>query len=124
MRAGLATLEEMERIDGWAMLEGRTAEFTATLSAQFAADGLDLDVVRHASIFWIRRKADPVRRPDRIPSGHAEWFARFFHAALARGVYLPPSPYEVGFLSAAHDPETLATAAHALAEAAREADAR
>jgi glutamate-1-semialdehyde 2,1-aminomutase len=124
MRAGLATLEEMERLDGWAMLEARTAEFTATLSAQFATDGLDLDVVRHASIFWIRRKGDPVRRPDRIPSGNAEWFARFFHAALTRGVYLPPSPYEVCFLSAAHDPDTLAVAARALAEAAREADRR
>jgi glutamate-1-semialdehyde aminotransferase len=39
-------------------------------------------------------------------------------------VYLPPSPYEVCFLSAAHDPDTLAIAARALAEAAREADRR
>jgi glutamate-1-semialdehyde 2,1-aminomutase len=29
-------------------------------------------------------------------------FRRFFHAALARGVYLAPSPYEAGFTSAAH----------------------
>jgi glutamate-1-semialdehyde aminotransferase len=36
-------------------------------------------------------------------------------------VYLPPSPYEVCFLSAAHDDETLAEAATALVAAAREA---
>ncbi len=122
MRAGLATLEEMQGTDGWAVLERRTADFVAEVSARFADARLDLDVVRHASIFWIRRRAaDPVRRPDRIPTGHAEWFARFFHAALARGVYLPPSPYEVGFLSIAHDPATLATAADAIVDAAREA---
>jgi glutamate-1-semialdehyde 2,1-aminomutase len=125
MRAGLATLEEMERTDGWAALDRRTAEFTATLEQRFVADGLDLEVVRDTSIFWIRRRsAAPVRRPDRIPPEHADWFARVFHAALARGVYLPPSPYEVCFLSAAHDPDTLATAARALGDAAREADGR
>ena len=30
-------------------------------------------------------------------------FKRFFHEALARGVYLAPSAYEAGFMSAAHD---------------------
>jgi glutamate-1-semialdehyde 2,1-aminomutase len=125
MRAGLATLEEMARTDGWTVLERRTAEFVAELSAAFAADGLDLEVVRHASIFWIRRRAaDPVRRPDRIPAGHADWFTRFFHATLNRGVYLPPSPYEVCFLSIAHEPDTLAAAGRAIVGAAREADGR
>jgi glutamate-1-semialdehyde 2,1-aminomutase len=125
MRAGLATLEEMERTNGWDILELRAADFTSALATAFAADGLDLEIVRHASIFWIRRRGtDPVRRPDRIPAGHAEWFARFFHAALTRGIYLPPSPYEVCFLSIAHDADTLAEAARALAAAAREADGR
>jgi glutamate-1-semialdehyde 2,1-aminomutase len=31
-------------------------------------------------------------------------FARFFHAMLDRGVYLPPSPHEAWFVSAAHGP--------------------
>ena len=123
MRAGLATLEELARTDGWTTLDRRTGEFTARLEAEFSASGIHIDVVRHASLFWIRRRdAEAVRRPDRIPAGHAEWFARFFHAALARGVYLPPSPYEVCFLSAAHDDETLAEAALALSAAAREAE--
>ena len=30
-------------------------------------------------------------------------FKRFFHEALARGVYLAPSAFEAGFMSAAHD---------------------
>ena len=46
-------------------------------------------------------------------------FAPFFRAALDRGVYLPPNGYEVGFLSLAHTPEILQTAAKAISEAAR-----
>ena len=41
------------------------------------------------------------RSPTRSTSDVA-LFKRFFHAALARGVYLAPSPFEAGFISAAH----------------------
>ncbi len=58
-----------------------------------------------------------------IPAGNSEWFARFFHAAIDRGVYLPPSSYEVGFVSMAHDERTLETAAAALIESAQVVDA-
>ncbi len=34
-------------------------------------------------------------------------FARFFHAMLDAGVYLPPSAYECWFVSAAHDDAAL-----------------
>ena len=34
-------------------------------------------------------------------------FQRFFHAMLAEGVYLAPSAFEAGFVSAAHDDEAI-----------------
>lgn len=47
--------------------------------------------------------------------------ARFFRAMLARGVLLPPSPFESAFLSAAHDDDlidrTIAAARAAFIEA-------
>jgi glutamate-1-semialdehyde 2,1-aminomutase len=123
MRAGLASLSKVESADGWAILDRRTDQFCAALAEGFVGLEHPLDVVREGSIFWIvRRPAAPVRRPDRIPDGNAEWFSRFFHAAIARGVYLPPSSYEVGFVSLAHDEDTLRTAASALVDAAREVD--
>ncbi len=123
MRAGMASLAKVEAADGWAVLDRRTEQFCAQLVDGFATLDNPLDVVRQGSIFWITRHADqPVRRPDRIPEGNAEWFSRFFHAAVARGVYLPPSSYEVGFVSLAHDEATLKTAALALVAAAKEAD--
>ena len=119
MRVGLATLQAMENVDGWARLEAHGEAFARDLGDPLANVTPALDVVRHGSLFWIRhRSSDPVRRPDRIPTAHAEWYRPFFHAALDAGIYLPPSPYEVGFLSLAHDVDTLAEAARALAEAA------
>jgi glutamate-1-semialdehyde 2,1-aminomutase len=122
MRAGLASLEAMVARNGWRLLEERTAAFVEQLSAALGEAAPNLEVVRHASIFWIRlRTSGPVRRPDAIPSAQAAWYARFFHAALDRGVYLPPAAFEVCFLSLAHDDETLRVATLALVAAAREA---
>ncbi len=122
MRAGLATLREMEQADGWTTLEARTSAFVSDLERRLGALVPDLTVARHASIFWLNRTATPpVRQPQQIPAAHAEWYRRFFHAALAHGVYLPPSAYEVGFVSLAHDERVLADAADALEAAASDA---
>ena len=43
-------------------------------------------------------------------------FARYFHGMLERGVYLPPSPFEALFLSAAHTPEEIDRTVEAAAE--------
>jgi glutamate-1-semialdehyde 2,1-aminomutase len=119
MRAGLAALQKMERTGGWAELERRASGFVDGLRARL---GAGVEIVRRGSIFWIRLAADaPVRRPRAIPERQAEWYSAFFHAALARGVYLPPSSYEVCFLSLAHDAPTLEAAADALAQAGRQA---
>ena len=124
MRAGLASLKKVDAMDGWTIVDGRAQRFCDRLVEGSAPLSRPLDVVRHGSIFWIvKRPGAPVRRPDHIPAANSEWFSRFFHAAIARGVYLPPSSYEVGFVSLAHDEATLATAADALVGAAREVDA-
>jgi glutamate-1-semialdehyde 2,1-aminomutase len=126
MRAGLVTLEQMADREGWLALEHRTDAFATGLADRLQEVDPGVSVIRHASIFWIHRRpadGDAIRRPDRIPSAHAGWYRGFFHAALKNGVYLPPSPYEVCFLSTAHDDLTLALAAEALVEAARHPEA-
>jgi glutamate-1-semialdehyde 2,1-aminomutase len=123
MRAGLATLDRMTSLDGWPALEVRTQGFVRHLRERFAQSAPSVHVDRHASIVWIRKGGQAkCRRPDTIAAAHAAWFPKFFHAALRRGVYLPPSAYEVLFLSIAHDDATLAAAADALVAAAEEAD--
>lgn len=124
MRAGLAALAKMERLNGWNELDARTSRFCAMLADGFASLRAPLDIVRVGSIFWIRHHAAAaVRNHDRIPATNTAWFSRFFHAAVERGVYLPPSAFEVGFVSLAHTDAVLDTAADALVEAARAVDA-
>ena len=50
-------------------------------------------------------------------------FRRFFHAALERGVYLAPSPYEAAFMSAAHGDAVVDEALERLEGALRAAHA-
>ena len=83
-------------------------------------EGTTFDFSCQGSLFWIHPLANaPIRSIGAIPSDLGDRFAPFFRAALERGVYLPPNGYEVGFLSLAHTPEILQTAAKALSEAAR-----
>lgn len=118
MRAGLATLQKIERVDAYAKLEERTARFCDGLNADFKQRDLPFQLARTASIFWLHAQTDgAIRRIDQIPLHHAAAFAKIFHGALDRGVYLAPSGYEVGFLSLAHPNELLAQAREMILQA-------
>jgi glutamate-1-semialdehyde 2,1-aminomutase len=49
----------------------------------------------------------PVHNLDDAMKSDRERFARYFHGMLAEGVYLAPSQFEAGFLSAAHSAEDI-----------------
>jgi glutamate-1-semialdehyde 2,1-aminomutase len=71
-------------------------------------NGLPFQLTCTASIFWLHaRTNDVIRRIDQIPPEHSSAFAKVFHGALSRGVYLAPSGFEVSFMSLAHDDELL-----------------
>ncbi|MDX2041705.1 MAG: glutamate-1-semialdehyde 2,1-aminomutase [Acidobacteriota bacterium] len=115
MRAGLATLQKAERVNVWEQLQSKTAHFCDRLNEQFNKRGLPFEMTHFASLFWLHERTDqPIRSIGQIPPEHSAKFARIFHAALARGVYLAPSGYEVGFVSLAHTDELLERAAETL----------
>jgi glutamate-1-semialdehyde 2,1-aminomutase len=121
MRAGLATLQKIERVNAYAQLEERAGRFCAELNAGLEQRGLPFQLTRTASIFWLHAQTDEViRRIDQIPDHHAKAFAKVFHGALARGVYLAPSGFEVGFLSLAHSDGLLERAREAILAAIEE----
>jgi glutamate-1-semialdehyde 2,1-aminomutase len=118
MRAGLATLRKIENVKAYERLETKTAQFCDRLNADFKQRGLPFQIARAASIFWLHSQTEePIRNIDQIPSHHAAAFAKIFHAALANGVYLAPSGYEVNFISLAHSDELLERAETAILEA-------
>jgi len=123
MRAGLATLQKIERVDAYSQLEARTAKFCDELNSELLRRNLPFQFTRSASIFWLHsRTNDAIRRIDQIPAHHAKEFARVFHAALNRGVYLSPSGYEVNFMSLAHSDELLDRAREAILTAIGESE--
>ena len=54
------------------------------------------------SMFGLYFRDSPPTSFDQVMEADRERFNRFFHAMLERGVYLAPSAYEAGFVSAAH----------------------
>ena len=121
MRAGLATLEKVERVNAYTQLESRTAEFCDGLNSNLKQRGLPFEITRTASIFWLHAITDSaIRRIEQIPAHNAEAFAKVFHGALDRGVYLSPSGYEVNFMSLAHSDELLERAGKSILEAVSE----
>lgn len=119
MRAGLTTLKKMQRLDGWNVLEKRTARFAETIRAGFAKKGVALQVSQVASLFWIHGpSAEPIRTIEQIPANQGGNFKNLFLKALDKGVYLAPNAYEVGFVSMAHTDELLDQAAQIIIDAA------
>jgi glutamate-1-semialdehyde 2,1-aminomutase len=103
MAAGLATLDLLERADGWSQLEARGAELEALLSPVLATARFPLHLVRVGSLVWLAlHEAGAPRTAATLSERGVARFAALFHAMLARGVYLPPSAYEACFLSLAH----------------------
>jgi glutamate-1-semialdehyde 2,1-aminomutase len=74
---------------------------------------------RVCSLFSPFFGAGPVRTYADAREADHRRYARFFHAMLEQGVYLPPSGYEAWFLSTAHDDEVIDRTLHAAGRAAR-----
>jgi glutamate-1-semialdehyde 2,1-aminomutase len=110
MAAGLATLKKLQRLSPYAELEARTQALARVMEEQAAAHpSMRVRCQSVGSLFWIYLDHDTgqahsiVRSPEQIPAAHAELYPPLFHALLDASIYLPPSPWEVGFLSTAHD---------------------
>jgi len=67
--------------------------------------------------------ADPVYDFDDAKRTDTAMYARFFHAALARGVYLAPSAFEAAFISSAHSDADVDLTVELLGDAMRVARA-
>jgi glutamate-1-semialdehyde 2,1-aminomutase len=118
MASGLATLDILERGDGWARLEALGAELESLLRPLLARAPFPVHWVRQGSLFWMAlHEAGAPRTAASLTERETARFAQLFHAMLARGVYLPPSAYEACFLSLAHTSADLQRFAEALESA-------
>ena len=122
MAAGLATLRaltpELHR-----EIEVRTARLVAGLRERAAALDVGLAAAQAGSMWGFFFAADPVYDFDDAKRTDTAMYARFFHAALARGVYLAPSAFEAAFISSAHSDADVDLTVELLGDAMRVARA-
>ncbi len=102
MAAGLATLRKLRSPGFYEGLSKRVEDLMRGLSE--AAKRHDLPFATNAvgGMFGLFFTAGPVRSYDDVMGADVERFRRFFHGLLGLGVYLAPSAFEAGFVSAAH----------------------
>ena len=110
MAAGLTTLRLLTVPGFHERLAAQTAVLCKGLAERAEAAGVPMQINYVPAMFGWFFAEQPVRGFDAVMAADSKRYARFFHGLLARGVYLAPSAYEAGFLSAAHgDAEIAAT---------------
>lgn len=121
LAAGLATLTELEQTSAYQRLKEMGSFWGKGLNQ--ILEKHSAQAVRFGSVFWLLFQAGaPPQSLGEIKPEGVRRFAPLFNALLKRGLYFPPSGWEVGFLSTAHRREDLQTALDKIADALAEVE--
>ncbi len=102
MAAGTKTLALLQTPGLYDELESKAARLAEGLQDAFAEAEVPLRVNRVGSMMTLFFNPGEVTGWPSVSASDREGFGRFFHRMLDEGVYLPPSPFEAMFVSAAH----------------------
>ncbi|HEY7022527.1 MAG TPA: glutamate-1-semialdehyde 2,1-aminomutase [Ktedonobacterales bacterium] len=112
MRAGLATLQALLAPGVFEAMAQMTAQLAVGIEDAARSTGVPLQVAHVGSMFgyYFLTAPDAAITDYRSAKAYAdtERYARYFHDMLERGVYLAPSQYEAGFMSAVHSEADIA----------------
>jgi len=103
MAAGLKTLELIAAPGFYDGLTAKTAQLLSGLQQAANVSGIAFTTNQVGAMFGVFfSEQTPVSRFAQVVACDQERFKCFFHAMLARGVYMAPSAFEAGFVSSAH----------------------
>lgn len=103
MAAGLKTLELIAEPGFYPALTAKTEKLTSGLKDRASRAGIALSTNSVGGMFGLFFTSETeVTRFAQVMTCDQDRFKRFFHAMLKQGVYLAPSAFEAGFVSAAH----------------------
>jgi len=112
--AGLATLRLVQAPGFYEQLTRLAKDMTEGIAASAKKHGIPFSAQSIGSMFGLYFGAQVPTSYAEIMACDKDAFNRFFHAMLEEGVYLAPSAFEAGFVSAAHtDADIAATIAAA-----------
>jgi glutamate-1-semialdehyde 2,1-aminomutase len=100
--AGMATLKLIQAPGFHAALEASTRRFVQGLANAAKAHDIEFSAQSVGGMFGLYFSAEVPQSYADVMQSDKEAFNRFFHAMLDEGVYLAPSAFEAGFVSAAH----------------------
>jgi glutamate-1-semialdehyde 2,1-aminomutase len=103
MAAGIAQLLILRELMPYDDIEAQGHRLLDAMSATAAEVGIPFWGNVLGGMWGFHFAEGPVESFEQARTSDADYFARFFWAALERGVFFPPSPYEAAFLSTAHD---------------------
>ena len=103
MRAGIAMMTAMEREGLYEELSAKTEYLTEGLKAVATAHGISMSTTAVGGMFGLFfTETEHITGFKDATACDLDAFKQFFHLMLDEGIYLAPSAYEAGFLSAAH----------------------
>ena len=102
VRAGVATLKELQRPGTYERLEASVNRLTDGIATAFAQAEVPATINRVGSMFTGFFNPGPVTTLSEVEKSDTTSYGRYFHALLERGVYIAPSQFEAGFVSIAH----------------------
>jgi len=116
MAAGLATLQKTGQPGFYEELERKGALLQAGLTKAAIENGVTASVVRQGSLIWTVFQNPAPRSFAAIDGRKMEVYGRLHRDLIERGIYLAPSGWEVGFVSAAHTDDDIAQTVAAVAD--------
>ncbi len=102
MAAGLATLRKLRAPGFYEALARRVGGLVGGFSEAARRHDVPFSTNAVGGMFGLFFANGPVRTYDDVMRADVERFRRFFHGLLGLGIYLAPSAFEAGFVSAAH----------------------
>jgi glutamate-1-semialdehyde 2,1-aminomutase len=107
MAAGITALEELQSGGPYCKLEELAAKLQNGYEEAAKAANLPIQFNSCGSMFCAYFSSVPVHNLADAMHSDRNRFAKFFHGMLAERIYLAPSQFEAGFLSAAHSSEDI-----------------
>ena len=103
MAAGVAVLEALADGSVYEKIDALGQALSDGLASAAKAAGVAVQLQRIGSMSCCYFAEKPVHNMDEAMRSDRERFGKYFHGMLQEGVYLAPSQFEAGFISAAHD---------------------
>lgn len=117
MTAGISTLELLKDTRVWDEMTAAVSQLAEGIGTAAQKAGVPVQQTRVGTMFSTFFTESEVRDWDSVKTCDTGHFGKFFQAMLAQGVYLAPSQFEAGFMSAAHGSEEIQKTIRAAEEA-------